>query len=607
MLAVMATSWSVRGAPVHSVTAQTGGARIAFPVDGAMIPGDLVPVVWNADEIDGSAVLIVDDAIEVRPGEPIEVAGAASEVGESPVIIDQHPAGEHTISLVTTDDELVPVEGLEPSTVTVTVVAPLEASVRTGICSALGPEAAHELNDLKLGEARPEPLEGVIPDTSGADTIQTGVPFARTVAVSDTLVPVPLNELLLRAFSISITASGLEGVEDGSSAACGEIGGSADGATLRIGLRSQPGSPLFGVATLTDAAEGTRVIVEAVIGEDPAPDEPLSTDVVPAPGAQQVAVHQGICTSLSPDVTTELSPAELPEGGAGATEDAATVEDTGVPFALPVLESETTIDGSVVELLNRASSIAVTAAGLAAVEDGEIAACGEIGGALIDGVLRIGLLPVGDSGVRGTATLYDQGESTTVIVELVVEGEAEPSAEPSIEPTVVPDTDGDGVLDDVDNCLDVANPDQLDTDGEGIGDACTADLYDTDGDAVPDVTDNCTFVANPDQLSRDGDGVGDACTAAPPVDSDGDGYTDDVDNCLTVPNGQQFDDDGDGIGNVCDDDWPGLPEPTATIEPEPTTPIEPPTATAVPPTETTPPEGDGGEPSPDASVAETRA
>ena len=37
------------------------------------------------------------------------------------------------------------------------------------------------------------------------------------------------------------------------------------------------------------------------------------------------------------------------------------------------------------------------------------------------------------------------------------------------------DNDNDGVADDVDNCLGTSNPDQIDTDGDGAGDACDPD------------------------------------------------------------------------------------------------------------------------------------
>ena len=41
-----------------------------------------------------------------------------------------------------------------------------------------------------------------------------------------------------------------------------------------------------------------------------------------------------------------------------------------------------------------------------------------------------------------------------------------------ISDTIEPDADGDGIIDDCDNCPDVFNPDQADTDGDGVGDAC---------------------------------------------------------------------------------------------------------------------------------------
>lgn len=42
--------------------------------------------------------------------------------------------------------------------------------------------------------------------------------------------------------------------------------------------------------------------------------------------------------------------------------------------------------------------------------------------------------------------------------------------------TAVADTDNDGVLDDVDNCLEVENAGQLDSDSDGFGNACDGDL-----------------------------------------------------------------------------------------------------------------------------------
>lgn len=136
------------------------------------------------------------------------------------------------------------------------------------------------------------------------------------------------------------------------------------------------------------------------------------------------------------------------------------------------------------------------------------------------------------------------------------------------------DDDGDFVCDDTDNCLEAANQDQADSDGDAVGDACDGcpaddqktepgvcgcgldDDGDDDADDIVDCVDNCPGLSNADQADRDGDDAGDACDdcpdnpdivhagaggcEAPPDDNGNDNDDSDNDN----GNGNGNDDDG---------------------------------------------------------------
>ena len=110
------------------------------------------------------------------------------------------------------------------------------------------------------------------------------------------------------------------------------------------------------------------------------------------------------------------------------------------------------------------------------------------------------------------------------------------------------DSDGDTVADVSDNCPGVPNQDQLDSDSNGLGDACTPSPDDRDGDSVIDSIDNCPDTSNFNQYNLDEDNQGDACDP----DIDGDLLTNGLEDALGLDkfttdseNGKpDFDDDG---------------------------------------------------------------
>jgi len=143
------------------------------------------------------------------------------------------------------------------------------------------------------------------------------------------------------------------------------------------------------------------------------------------------------------------------------------------------------------------------------------------------------------------------------------------------------DTDGDGVLDDADACVDEPEdadgfedadgcPD-ADNDGDGIlddPDACPLEAEDADGfqdsDGCPDPDNDGDGIADeadscPDEAEDvDGDRDEDGCPEEP-ADADSDGVPDDQDQCVNEPEDRDRFEDADGCPDP-DNDQDGIPD-----------------------------------------------
>lgn len=169
----------------------------------------------------------------------------------------------------------------------------------------------------------------------------------------------------------------------------------------------------------------------------------------------------------APDTSVDAgADAAIPD----AAIDAAPVEDVGFPDATPDAEEADAADAfEAPDASPRDAAVAAEDMGVVIVPDASVDADAEMP---VDAAVEADMsLP--DEGVSVEEDLGAPDMSIDAEVDAAVDMSVDAAVDARVDATPVPtDTDHDGILDENDNCPLVENADQLDFDGDGLGNAC---------------------------------------------------------------------------------------------------------------------------------------